>query len=89
MIREIERNGCIFYIDEEHPFRRFGGGGKGGGGGKVAMPKAQAKRIAPAASGQEISETARKNKNRAAAFQPRGFAPPSLGQPALLGSSRL
>ena len=84
MIRKIERNGCIFQVDEERPFLRFGGGK--GGGGKIPMPKVQAKKVT-AAPVEQLSEEAKKNRKRAAAFQPRGFAPPTLGQAGLLGIS--
>ena len=41
---------------------------------------------AKAASGGQLSETARKNRKRREAFRPRGFAPPTLGTTALLGA---
>ena len=36
-------------------------------------------------SGMSGTERARRNRQRRAAFQPRGFAPPTLSQPGLLG----
>ncbi len=40
-----------------------------------------------AAPVEQLSDTARRNRRRASAFRPRGFAPPKLGQPGLLGVS--
>jgi hypothetical protein len=42
-------------------------------------------RTETAAPVEQLSETARRNRQRASAFRPRGFAPPQLGQPGLLG----
>ena len=34
----------------------------------------------------QLSEAAKRNRQRAASFNPRGFAPPTLGTPGLLGA---
>ena len=64
-------------------------GGLFGGGGSPKMPAVKAAPVKKTAVpvGQ-LSETAKSNRQRKAAFQPRGFAPPTLGQPGLLGGSR-
>ena len=44
------------------------------------------KTTARTAPGAQLSEAARQNRRKSsAAFQPRGFAPPTLGSPGLLG----
>ena len=63
-------------------------GGLFGGGSGPKIPAVKAEPIKKtAAPVEQLSETAKKNKQRAAAFQPRGFAPPTLGQAGLLGIS--
>ncbi len=74
-----------------------------GAGGGLAAKSLMEKREAPPVTGQQpitsptakrtaapieqLSEVAKKSRQRAAAFQPRGFAPPTLGKPGLLGIS--
>jgi len=53
-------------------------------GAAVASSSNDSKTATPV---KQLSETAKKNKSRAAAFQPRSFAPPKLGQSGLLGIS--
>ena len=56
------------------------------GGKDVDIPAVQAKQaVRTAEPVKQISEAARKNRRRAAAFLPRGFAPPTLSQAGLLG----
>ena len=43
------------------------------------------KTTAKTAPGAQLSESARQNRRKTSAFQPRGFAPPTLGRPGLLG----
>ena len=60
----------------------------GGGGSPAARePVRAAQTKTTAAPVEQLSETAKKNRQRAAAFNPRGFAPPKLGQAGLLGVS--
>jgi len=59
-----------------------------GGGKSPKMPSIKAEQVKrTAAPVDQLSEAAKKNRQRAAAFNPRGFAPPTLGQSGLLGLS--
>ena len=56
-------------------------------GGSSKMPDVKAENKKTAAPVAQLSEVAKKNRQRAAAFNPRGFAPPTLGRAGLLGIS--
>ena len=53
--------------------------------GAATAPSANAQSIKTAAPVTQRSEAAKRNRQRTAAFQPRSFAPPMLGQTGLLG----
>jgi len=58
-------------------------GGKGGG---VDLPSTQAGNLKKTAEPvEQLSEQAKKNRRKAASMLPRGFEPPKLSTPGMLG----
>jgi len=67
----------------KHPIRKFLG--TEDQKKTVVAPAPTPNETKTAAPVDQLSEIAKKNRKRNAAFQPRSFAPPTLGQTGLLG----